>query len=415
MDSCTPVTVCRCCGGESLVTALDLGDMPLANAFRAGGGDCRRYPLRLMACRDCSHGQLSVTVSGEVLFRDYAYLSGGSETFKRHCRGIVAAAKGAVPAGAPRVLDIGCNDGTLLALFRAAGCDVLGVDPAANLADYARRSGVPAVHEFWGADFAASLSRKFDVITAQNVFAHVPDPADFLAGCVACLADGGAVLIEFPHALEMVRRNEFDTIYHEHLSYFTAASFARLVGQSDLCIEGVTWEAVHGGSLRFVLRKRSGPHCPAAVAELIDRERSAGMFDLSAYRGFGARVAANRAALRGLVSELRGRGEKVVGYCASAKGVIAINYCGLDLDYVVDDTPLKQGRFIPGTGIPVVMADVLAGEPSPINIVVLAWNWLDEVARRVQSLRGDVDRLITYVPEVSVREPAAVASRTAAC
>ncbi len=400
------VTRCRCCTGTRLAPVLDLGEMPLANDFRASG-PWPRYPLCLMACQDCWHSQLSVVVPGEVMFTDYPYLSSLSGTFRNHCRRLVHAAVDMVSTERPAVLDIACNDGLLLSLFREAGCDVLGVDPARNLRPYTDRIGISVETAFWTADFAVGLGKKFDIITAQNVFAHVPDPADFLAGCATCLAPGGVVLIEFPYCLELVARNAFDTIYHEHLSYFLVSSFARLVDRSPLYIDGVTLTLIHGGSIRFALRQRPRKNA-YPVADLIQTERDLGMFDLGTYRRFRIQVAANRRHFCEAVAGMRSRGEKVVGYCAAAKGVVALNYFGVDLDYVVDDTPLKQGKLIPGKSIPIVGSDVLQKESGRLNIVILAWNLLPEISARIHSLRGTGDNLVSYVPEVvqSAGEPA---------
>ncbi len=395
----THVDRCRCCTGSRLTPVLDLGAMPLANDFRASG-PWPRYPLCLMVCLDCWHGQTSVTVPGEVMFTDYPYLSSLSGTFRNHCRRLVHAARDMVSAPRPAVLDIACNDGLLLSLFREAGCDVLGVDPARNLRTYTDRIGIPVENAFWTGDFAAGLGRQFDIITAQNVFAHVPDPSDFLAGCAACLAPGGVVLIEFPYCLELVSRNAFDTIYHEHLSYFTARSFVNLVNRSPFYIADVALLPIHGGSIRFALRKKPGNHTPS-VHGLVVLESVGGLFDLGTYRRFRQRVMTNRWKLRELIAGMRSRGEKVVGYCAAAKGVVALNYFGVDLDYVVDDTPLKQGKLIPGRSIPIVSSEVLAKEPGRLNIALLAWNLLDEITARIHALRGTGDNLVSYVPEVA--------------
>ncbi len=402
------VTRCRCCAGTRLAPVLDLGLMPLANDFRASG-PWPRYPLCLMACQDCWHSQLSVVVPGEMMFSEYPYLSSLSGTFRNHCRRLVHAAVDMVSAPRPTVLDIACNDGLLLSLFREAGAGVLGVDPAQNLRTYTDRIGIPVENAFWTADFAAGLGRQFDVITAQNVFAHVPDPADFLAGCAACVAPGGVVLIEFPYSLELVARNAFDTIYHEHLSYFLVNSFSRLVTRSPLYIAAVDRSPIHGGSIRFALRHGQGSTTPL-VGDFIRGERDLGMFDLGTYRRFRIQVAANRRRFRALVAGMRARGEKVVGYCAAAKGVVAMNYFGVDLDYVVDDTPLKQGKLIPGRSIPIVSSEVLAREPGRLNIVILAWNLLPEITARIHALRGTGDNLVSYVPEVAQSAGEAVVS-----
>lgn len=407
ISDCVRVKRCRCCGGENLSPVLDLGQMPLANSFHGGAGDCPRFPLALMVCADCHHGQTSVAVPRERLFTDYPYLSGVSKTFREHCAGLVGVAKGLVPGvDRPRVLDVACNDGLLLSLFREVGCDVFGVDPATNLERFTRDIGVPVAHVFWTARFAAQLAWKFDLITAQNVLAHVDDPCDFLTGCALALADGGAVIIEVPWFMELLLRNEFDTIYHEHLSYFLAHSFARLVDRTPLHIADVYRVPVHGGSLRFTLRKRGCAATPRCfpLNDFLQTERLNGVGDSLAHERFRGRVAGNRAQLLGLLNGMRARGEKVVGFGASAKGTVAVNHFGLNLDYVVDDTPTKQGKRVPGTDTPVVPADALRAEPERVNVVVLAWNWLDEIRQRVRSLRGGGDRLILYVPGVRCEE-----------
>ncbi len=377
-----------------------MGEMPLANGLHAGAPG-PRFPLELMVCTDCWHSQLSGVVPGESLFSDYPYLSGVSGTFREHCRGLVGAAKGMVTAERPSVLDIGCNDGTLLSLFREAGCDVLGMDPARNMMPFTDRLGLPVFHAFWSAEAAVHLAQKFDIITAQNVFAHVPDLGDFLAGCAAALAPGGVVLLEFPYAAELIARGEFDTIYHEHLNYFLVSSFARLVERSAFRIVAIEELTVHGGSLRVALRKGLGVMTPA-VPVLRWAERERGLYDLATYRHFRFKVQILRRDFKRLLASLRAKGEKVIGYCASAKGAAALNYFDEDVAYIVDDTPLKQGRFLAGRSIPIVGPEALEREPGPVNVVVLAWNWLEEIRGRIRTLRpGGQDRLIVYVPEVS--------------
>lgn len=408
MGNCVRITRCRCCGGDRLEPLLDLGDMPLANSFHNGAGDCPRFPLALMTCPACHHGQTSVAVPRERLFTDYPYLSGMSRVFREHCRKLVGVAKLLVPGvSRPRVLDIASNDGLLLSLFAEAGCEVLGVEPAANLKPLAKALGVPTLTAFWTAEFAAILRHKHDLITAQNVLAHVDDPYDFLIGCHRALADGGAVIVEVPWFMELLLRNEFDTIYHEHLSYFLAHSFAKLVERTPLYIEDIYRVPVHGGSLRFTLRKRgegqATPRC-FALGDFLHTERFNEVGGAETHERFRTRVARNGADLREWAASCRGRGERVIGFGASAKGTVAINHFGLNLDYVVDDTPTKQGKYIPGTRIPVVPADALRTEPDRVNIVVLAWNWLDEIRARVRTLRGAGDRLLVYVPGVRVEE-----------
>ena len=403
MDENTPyieVKKCRCCGSDNLTSVLDMADMPLANGFHMGEVQAK-FPLEMMVCKNCFHGQLSVVVSGKIMFANYAYMSSVSNTFRDHCEGLVADATSRV-AAKPRVLDIAANDGLLLSIFKQkADATVLGVDPADNLKPYTDKLEIPMVHAFWSEKLAKSLNRKFDIITAQNVFGHVHDLKDFLKGCDAALDDDGIAIIEFAYSMDLVLKNEFDTIYHEHLSYFLINSFATLVKGTDFFIDDIIKTPIHGGSVRFVLKKKPGRNAPI-VNKLIEIERQNGLFDMSTYEQFRANVGQNRQAFRKLVAELQDKNERVIGYCASAKGITMLNYFDIDLDYIVDDTELKQGRLIPGKDTPIVKPEVLAQEKrrENMNIVVLAWNFMDEIKQRIQSIRGSKDTLLLYVPTV---------------
>lgn len=376
-----------------------MGDMPLANGFHMGEVQSR-FPLNMMVCEDCYHGQLSVVVNGDIMFKNYAYMSSVSDTFREHCHALAKDAVARVDTERPFVLDIAANDGLLLSQFKKVSfASVMGVDPAKNLKPYTDALGIKMVHDFWSEKLARSINTKFDIITAQNVFAHVDDPQDFLDGCEIALKDDGVLIIEFAYCLNLIADNEFDTIYHEHLSYFLVNSFATLVKNTGFYIDDVLRTPIHGGSIRFYLKKKPGEN-DEIVNQLIAIEAEHGLFQLKTYERFRENVEKNKQELRKMIAIMRANEERVVGYCASAKGITMLNYFDIDLDYIVDDTTLKQGRLIPGKDTPVLKPLVLGKEKKKLNIVILAWNFIEEIKQRIRTLRGTRDNLVIYVPEV---------------
>jgi SAM-dependent methyltransferase len=388
-----------------LACYLDLGRQPLANSYHKGDETLLTFPLSVNLCRRCFHSQLSIVVPPEQIFRRYLYVSGTTETFRRHCQEL---AKNALPrtrARRPRVLDIACNDGTLLGYFRELHCDVQGVDPALNLREITEKKGIPVVTDFWGERVAHELKPQgsYDVITGTNVLAHVADPLRFLEATKLVLAPQGFLVIEFPYGDETVERCEFDQIYHEHVSYFLARSFAALASRAGFTIKDVLRTPIHGGSIRFFLEPGAEKHCDK-VSHLIEEESLKGLHREKTYRNFAKRVEKSRAELPKLLSKAKAEGRAVLGYGASAKGNTMLNHFEVDLEYVVDDNPLKWELKTPGRNIPIRSPSVLAKEPRPISIVVLSWNFLEEIKRKILEIRGPGrgDRYVLYVP--SVRE-----------
>jgi novobiocin biosynthesis protein NovU/D-mycarose 3-C-methyltransferase len=305
-----------------------------------------------------------------------------------------------VAPGPRRVLDLACNDGTLLEAFRRAGCAVRGIDPAGNLVALARGKGLDVVENYWP-QARPSLAGPFDLVTAANVLAHVDDPRAFLAAALDSLAEGGAVVVEFPYCREMVLRCEWDTIYHEHLSYFLAGPLLRLADGLGASVVHARQVPVHGGSLRLALRPGAGAHCPEVLA-LAEAERRDGLHDPRTYREFALRVGANCRRLSELVHSLVAGGRRVIGYGASAKGNTLLNRCPLPLAYVVDDNPLKHGRLTPGRLLPVRPPGEVLGEGPGLHVLLLAWNFAPEIVRNLRAWRpGRGDAVVLYVPEVS--------------
>jgi novobiocin biosynthesis protein NovU/D-mycarose 3-C-methyltransferase len=393
------VSLCRCCGAGDLAPVLDLGRQPLANSYTREPAELPTYPLVWAVCRACGHGQLSIAVHPDLMFRHYLYVSGTSRTLRDHFAALAREALDLVGPGPRRVLDLACNDGTLLETFRAAGASVQGVDPAANLVALAAASGLDVVEGYWPAA-RAQVRGPFDLITAANVLAHVADPRGFLEAALDSLADGGAVVVEVPYCRDLVARCAWDTIYHEHLSYFLVGPLLRLAERAGATVSGLRRLPVHGGSLRLVLRRGRAEHCPEARA-LAEAERQEGLHDLRTYQAFARRVAEVCSDLQELVRGLLGAGLRVIGYGAAAKGNTLLNRCQLPLTYIVDDNPLKHGYLTPGRQIPIRPPEAALGEAPGLYILLLAWNFAAEILARWRARRpGFRDRVIHFVPEV---------------
>jgi SAM-dependent methyltransferase len=394
-----PAPACRCCDSTALWPVLDLGRQPLANSYLREPADLPRFPLELRVCGSCFHSQLSVVVNPDRMFRHYLYVSGTSRTLRAHfadfAREVVAWVR------PRRVLDLACNDGTLLEAFHREGCAVAGVDPAANLVALARDKGLDVVEGYWPAARAA-VEGRFDLVTAANVLAHLADPAAFLEAALDCLTDDGAVVLEFPYCRDLIARSEWDTIYHEHLSYFLVAPLLRLLDRVGASAAHARLVPIHGGSLRVAVRAGARGHCQEALT-LAERERRDGFQELATYRAFARRVDASCVELSRLVSSQAAEGRRVVGYGASAKGNTLLNRCPLPLAYIVDDNPLKHCYLTPGQWIPIWPTAALAEESTPLCLVLLAWNFADEILANVRRLRPDRgDTAVGYVPAVSV-------------
>jgi SAM-dependent methyltransferase len=394
------VSACRCCGGADLALALDLGQQPLANSYTREPTDLPTYPLAWMVCRACFHGQLSIAVHPDLMFRHYLYVSGTTQTLRDHFAGLAREALDLVGPGPRRVLDLACNDGTLLEAFRAAGASVQGVDPARNLVALAAGKGLDVVEGYWP-EARDRVRGPFDVITAANVLAHVADPRRFLEAALDSLADGGAVVVEVPYCRDLVARGAWDTIYHEHLSYFLVGPLLRLAERAGATVSRLRCLPVHGGSLRLALRRGRSEHCPEALA-LAAAEHEEGLQDLATYQAFARHVAAVRADLQELVRGLVAAGRRVIGYGAAAKGNTLLNRCQLPLAYIVDDNPLKHGYLTPGRQIPIRPPEAALAEGPGLYVLLLAWNFAREILANWRARRpGQRDQVIHFVPRVS--------------
>ena len=403
-------TACRACQGARLTPFLDLGMQPLANAFLAGpeefAGEAT-YPLVVYFCEDCSLVQLLDVIDPEELFRDYVYVTGTSDTIARHNVTYARTVVDLLELG-PRdlVVEAASNDGSLLRQFQALGVGVLGVEPAANLADLARQRGIPTETRFFSSDTARGLRQthgKAKAVIANNVLAHVDDTIDFLSGARDLLDTGGMVVFEVPYLVELLDRLEYDTIYHEHLCYFSVIALERLCESAGLGIARIDRVPIHGGSLRVYAAAQSG-HC-AEAGRMVEAERAAGLNSLECYLKFAAEVQRNREMLRQMLCRLRSEGRSLAAYGAPAKGNTLLNYCGIDsslLPFTVDKNERKVGRFTPGMHIPVRPVTAIL-EEQPYAVLVLAWNFAGEIMSQQDAYRARNGRFIIPVPEPVVQ------------
>jgi 2-polyprenyl-3-methyl-5-hydroxy-6-metoxy-1,4-benzoquinol methylase len=402
---------CRACGQGLEHLFVDLGLSPISNAMRSPEQDGELeafYPLRTFVCGACKLVQIQDVATREAHFHgDYTYFSSYSTSWLAHAEAYAAMMVERFGLGLQhRVVEVASNDGYLLQYFKARGVPVLGVDPAANCAEVAKRErGVPTLTRFFGVELARELvaeGRIADVIAANNVLAHVPDLNDFVAGFEALLAPGGVVTVEFPHLLRLIEARYFDTIYHEHYSYLSLLAVERLFARHGLEVFDLEELTTHGGSLRL-FAGRSGEHPAAsdAVKTFRRREAEAGLDDLSRYDDFAAEVRTAKRALLSLLIGLKDAGKSIVGYGAPAKGNTLLNYCGVGvdfLDYTVDANPKKQGLLLPGTGVPVFAPEHIF-QTKPDYVLILPWNIKDEIMAQMRGIEAWGGRFILPLPE----------------
>ena len=396
---------CRSCGGE-LEIVLDLGLTPLANSLLDAEQLDRpepRFPLRLAFCKDCALAQLVESVPPEALFSEYLYFSSFSDTMVRSAGELVGRLvrdRGLGPTSL--AMEVASNDGYLLRHYLDLAVPVLGIEPARNVAATARQAGIDTISEFFGRDLAIRLraqGRLADVVHANNVVAHVPDLNGLFEGFETVLKPDGLVIIEVPHVLEMVKHLEFDTIYHEHVFYFSLSALLPVFARSGLRVVDAERLPLHGGSLRIFGSRHGGPS--ARVHALLAEERSAGVDRLDFYRDFSGRVAELGRRLSALLRERRDAGDRVAAYGASAKGSTLLNFFGIGgetIDFVVDRSTVKQGLVTPGTHLPILPPEALLAK-MPESVLLLTWNFADEILEQQREYRERGGRFIVPVPE----------------
>lgn len=397
-------TQCRVCKGKNLSKVISLGEMPPANAFLKKeelGKPENSFPLEVYFCNDCSFAQLVDIVNPEILFKDYVYVSSTSPVFVRHFRELSEKVIRQFSLKQNEfIVDLGSNDGILLRPFKEKGMKVLGIDPAEKIAKLATESGIETLPVFFNVNVAKDISQKrgkAKIITTTSVFSHVDDLDEFTNGVKELIADDGVFIIEVYYLKELLAKNLFDTIYHEHLSYFTLKTMSKLMERLEMEVFDVEKTDTHGGSLRVFIQKKNGPRNKTGAVEVfLNEEDKKNLDKIETYKKFAEKIERNKEALRKLLNDLRSKNKRIAGYGAPAKGNTLLNHfdIGTDLiDYIVDDSKWKQGLYTPGMHIPVVSSDELARN-RPDYILILAWNFADSIMGKLPNF----DKFIIPAP-----------------
>jgi SAM-dependent methyltransferase len=404
---------CRFCGAGLRRTFVDLGMSPLCETYpSAADFNCGEvyYPLHAYVCENCFLVQLEEYESPENIFSDYAYFSSYSDSWLKHCETYCEKMTARLGLnGQTFVVEVASNDGYLLQYFVQRKIPVLGIEPAANVAKVAVEKGVPTLVQFFGTQLATELAangRCADLVLGNNVLAQVPDLNDFVEGLKTLLKPTGVLTLEFPHLQRLIERNEFDTIYHEHFSYFSLLATTRIMEAHGLKVFNVEELTTHGGSLRvFASRKEDQTHpVLSTVTQLIEEEKRAGLNGLNGYENFARQVKETKWALVQFLINAAKHNKSVAGYGAPGKSATLLNYCGIGTDlieYTVDRSPYKQGRFLPGSHIPIYHPDRIR-ETQPDYVVILPWNLKDEIMQQLQFIRAWGGRFVVPIPEVTI-------------
>ncbi len=408
--SCRRRDTCRLCGGSELTLVLALTPTPPANAFvEEAAKDIEQpcFPLDVFFCGDCAHVQLLDVVDPAVLFENYVYVSGTSPSFVEHFDGYAKdiTRRFKPPAGG-LVIDIGSNDGTLLAAFKSLGLRVLGIDPARDIAARANEAGIETIADFFSPELAAEIRESHvsaDIITANNVFAHADDLGGIVAGVRELLAPGGIFIFEVSYLADVIADTLFDTIYHEHLAYHSVKPLKRFFAEAGLELFSVVRVGSHGGSIRGMAGLAGGPHeADGSVAELIALEQEMGLDKAETFRNFAADIDDLGTRLKDLIDGIKAEGKSIAGFGAPAKATTLMYHFGIganEMDFIVDDSPLKQGLYTPGAHIPVLPSDALY-ELRPDYAIILAWNFAEVIMDKHSAFLDAGGRFIVPLPDL---------------
>lgn len=401
----TANTHCRLCQSEDLEQFLDLGAQPPANAFLRKEDFSKEaiYPLRIGVCRNCFFVQLMDIVDPDILFRNYLYVSSTSPVFVKHFEDYARFIDDRFHVKGGLVVDIGSNDGILLKPFQALGAKVLGIDPAHAIGEMATKEGVPTITGYFTEDVARDIVEKHGkakAITANNVFAHIHDLDEVMRAVRVLLSEDGVFVIEAPYLVVFLENKLFDTVYHEHLSYIAITPLISFFAKYDMEIIGVETVATHGGSVRIMVGRKGVHQADPRVTEYTVEEKTKGLQDLETYKKFATEVLENRRLLTALLGTLKKEGKRIAGYGAPAKGNTLLNFMHIGPDtveYIIDDSPLKQGLFTPGMHIPVVSGLRLKAH-HPDYLFLLAWNFADPIMKKNQEFVNKGGKFIIPVP-----------------
>ncbi|OPL12309.1 MAG: SAM-dependent methyltransferase [Firmicutes bacterium ML8_F2] len=404
---------CRFCGTPLADTFVDLGVSPLANSYlKAADLDQMEpfYPLHTYVCSECFLVQLTEQSRPQDIFSEYAYFSSYSDSWLKHAADFAGEAiKRFALDSNSRIVEIGSNDGYLLRFFMEAGIPSLGIEPAANIAAAARERGIETVVSFFNSRLAGELvaaGKEADLLIGNNVLAHIPGTNDLLKGMKELLKPDGVISMEFPHLLSLMEQNQFDTIYHEHYSYYSLGTAARIFAAHGLPLFDVELLPTHGGSLRIFAAhaENNGRRPTGRLEDLLETEREKGLLDLKTYRAFDTKVKKVKREILKFLIEIKNEGKSVAGYGAPAKGNTLLNYCGIGtdfIDYTVDRSPHKQGLYLPGSRIPVYEPEKIF-ETKPDYVLILPWNLREEIAGQIRGIRDWGGRFVVFIPQVEV-------------
>lgn len=403
--------VCLVCTSDSVEEFLDLGRTALANKFLSPDELAKpepKYPLRVGFCQSCGHVQLTEKVPPDAMFTDYLYVSSASETLKAHFDDLSRTLVDRHGLGADDlVVDIGCNDASLLSCFRRRGTRTLGVDPAKNLAEFASGTGIERYQGFFNAASAREIAERWgqaSLVTATNTFPHIPKLRDFVAGIDAVLAPGGTFVVEAHYLVDLLDQLAFDTVYHEHVSYWALGPMVRLFEEYGMEVVRAERLPLHHGQLRASMRRRGEGEVDSSVGEILAMERERGVGELATWHAFAERTNQIKRDLLSTLYELRDQGKRLAAYGAPAKGSTLLEFLEIGpdlLEFIADRSSLKQGRYTPGSHIPIVAPERLLVE-RPDYLLLLAWNFVDEILEQQAAYREQGGRFILPIPEVKV-------------
>ena len=399
---------CRICSSKNLTMILDLGEQPPANSFidqSELNSSEHKFPLRLFWCEDCYLVQLLDIVNKEYLFKNYFYMTSASkpivEHFQKYAQDI--SKEFLQKDNSPFVVEIGSNDGSLLKEFKKLDVQILGIEPATNLSDLANKSNVITKNTFFSSDVSKEIvkTRNASVVVANNVIAHIEDLQDLMYGIQILIGDDGVFIFEVPYLLDLIKNLEFDTIYHEHLSYFSILPLLKLVKQFGLEIFDIRKQSVHGGTLRIFVSKKNNFKINNSINNFINSENDLGLNKIVIYNEFSLNVKNLKIQLTELLKKLKKEKKTLFGYGASAKGNVLLNYCNIDnqlLDFIIDTTPTKQNKFTPGTHIPVFPPEKIKNKGKNDVALLLAWNYEEQILDKEKQFRIDGGKFLLPIP-----------------
>lgn len=413
-DSVEKINSCRICKSSALIDFLSFGNLPIPNSFiKKDELDKKEnlYPLTVCFCNSCKLVQLRYIVNPQIMFDNYLYIPSSSQTRLRHFKDLAIKTKQLINLTKPAlIVDIGSNDGSLLNCFKNLGFDVVGVDPAENLVRIAELNGIETFLGYFNTTIARKIvkkNKKASVITSTNVVAHVANLHEFLSGIELLLDDNGIFICQFPYLLDLLEKRQFDTIYHEHLSYFSIKPLQFLAEQSKLQIFNIERNDLDGGSIRVYWKKKSNKTLEIKskkIALFLEKEKKAGIYDLQRYRQFSQSVKKLRDSIRNILRDIKKAKKKIAGYGAAAKGNILLNYCKIGretISYVVDSTSYKQGLFLPGLHIP-IFEEARLYEDKPDYVIILAWNFAEEILEKNKKFKKIGGKFILPIPDVVI-------------